>query len=941
MNSVNRGSEWRKWDLHFHTQSSYDYEIPTVSNTEIIDGLIQKQIAVVAITDHHLIDVQRIKNLQSLGAGRVTILPGIEFLSDSKGSEPIHFIGIFSEECDLEHVWEQLKNRTEISRIRGEGRKINEVYCDLFKTAALIRELGGIVTIHAGTKTNSVDNITNSLPHGIAQKSDIAKAIDIFELGKIEDIEPYNKLVNPFLLKTIEKTVPLIICSDNHNIKNFIHKQNLWIKAQPTFEGLKQVVYEPLERVKIQLEEPESKKLDNQTIDQVKFSSSKNTFTAVPIYLNKNLNVIIGGKSSGKSILLYNIARTLLSTKELGKIFEQEKKQDIFNFRNKSKANPIPDLGFNFEVRIKIDDIIQTRLDYVGKSILSEIIYIPQNYLIKLAEPEYYEMDEPLNKIIRRLIIEKPYFKSQYDDIFIKNVQNNDTIRATIIKKYFELDSEIEKVKSELETKGDKVNILKTIEHNTNRIIELKKENGLDQTLIEEYKKYNKDLELLNHDESTLLKDYHEITEFNNKALKVLIDLLKQKDILENLIENDEIKVEFGSKYKKLIEAIKDIRDYNDSLQTDAGSIDIDQYSYAFKVDNLFKSFFENFNNKKVDLDTKLKPYRINEEVERSIKVLEESNKIENSNLEVINDLDNKLKRKEIELIRTGKAIFLLYIKNFKEYPIIIDKLKPRTQALERDGLRITGKVQFNFPKFKDAMLGISHKGSKSYNKWNILKENLTRTDEYQFADFKNDLLEIFDDIVNDRYALLGNTSKEQAIKVLLDDYFYDYWEVLYKGDELGKMSTGKASFVILMIIIGLSESHAPILIDQPEDNLDNRSITEDLVKYLKDKKKERQIILVTHNANIVVNADAENIIVANQKGQNDSDKDSECPFQFDYINGALEDVTPIKKGSKDLLSSISIRKHVTSILEGGETAFKNREAKYGMIHFSNTTKLL
>ncbi len=131
------------------------------------------------------------------------------------------------------------------------------------------------------------------------------------------------------------------------------------------------------------------------------------------------------------------------------------------------------------------------------------------------------------------------------------------------------------------------------------------------------------------------------------------------------------------------------------------------------------------------------------------------------------------------------------------------------------------------------------------------------------------------------------------------------------------------------MIIIGLSDSKTPILIDQPEDNLDNRSVTNDLVKYLKEKKKERQIILVTHNANIVVNADAENIIVANQKGQNEEDQEGSI-YQFDYINGALEDTFPEKKDVKDLLKSMGIREHIAEIVEGGKEAFKKREEKYG-----------
>src|SRR3546814_18469225 len=99
-------------------------------------------------------------------------------------------------------------------------------------------------------------------------------------------------------------------------------------------------------------------------------------------------------------------------------------------------------------------------------------------------------------------------------------------------------------------------------------------------------------------------------------------------------------------------------------------------------------------------------------------------------------------------------------------------------------------------------------------------------------------------------------------------------------------MSTGKASFVILMLIVGLSTSKAPILIDQPEDNLDNRSITSDLVEYLRNKTLERQIILVTPNPNIVVNAAEDTTIIANQKGQTESNKTS--PYQLTYKNQAI-----------------------------------------------------
>ena len=104
-------------------------------------------------------------------------------------------------------------------------------------------------------------------------------------------------------------------------------------------------------------------------------------------------------------------------------------------------------------------------------------------------------------------------------------------------------------------------------------------------------------------------------------------------------------------------------------------------------------------------------------------------------------------------------------------------------------------------------------------------------------------------------------------------------------------------------------------------------SITTDLVNYLRKKKLERQIIVVTHNANIVVNADAEKIIVANQKGQNNDNSTS--PYKFDYINGALEDSFEKQLEETDILKSMGIRQHVADIVEGGKEAFIKREQKY------------
>lgn len=157
------GSTWKKWDLHFHTPSSYDYKNKSITDEDIIENLVSKNVSVVAITDHHVIDVARIKKLQELGKGRITVLPGIEFRAELGGSESIHFIGIFPENCDLEDTWIKLQTHCKISKKDIADRGGDErIYCDLQETCAHIHQLNGLVTVHAGGKSNSIESIKNN-----------------------------------------------------------------------------------------------------------------------------------------------------------------------------------------------------------------------------------------------------------------------------------------------------------------------------------------------------------------------------------------------------------------------------------------------------------------------------------------------------------------------------------------------------------------------------------------------------------------------------------------------------------------------------------------------------------------------------------------------------------------------------------------------------------
>lgn len=152
------------------------------------------------------------------------------------------------------------------------------------------------------------------------------------------------------------------------------------------------------------------------------------------------------------------------------------------------------------------------------------------------------------------------------------------------------------------------------------------------------------------------------------------------------------------------------------------------------------------------------------------------------------------------------------------------------------------------------------------------------------------------------------------------------------EGDRIGgfsesTMTPGKRALFALRLILAESDDVWPLLIDQPEDDLDSRSIYDEIVPFLKEKKKERQIIMVSHNANLVIGADSEQVIVANRNG---NDRKNEDGKQFNYLTGSLE-FTRGKISCVDTLKSQGVCEHACEILDGGEQAFKNRNNKYNI----------
>ena len=134
-----------------------------------------------------------------------------------------------------------------------------------------------------------------------------------------------------------------------------------------------------------------------------------------------------------------------------------------------------------------------------------------------------------------------------------------------------------------------------------------------------------------------------------------------------------------------------------------------------------------------------------------------------------------------------------------------------------------------------------------------------------------------------------------------------------YEGVEVPSLSPGTRGVVLLTLYLGLDQwDQRPLLIDQPEENLDPRSVYTELVPFFRDATRRRQVIMVTHNANLVVNADSDQVIVATAHRRTPK----ELPV-IEYIAGGLENPT--------------IRAQVCELLEGGEEAFIKRGQRYGI----------
>lgn len=842
----NRGSQYRKWDLHLHSlyshsQLSNEYNINRNNQTECFDKFIEKlkenEIKAIGLTNYFNFSEEDFILKDKLEQNGIVVFLNLELRLENGN--------VKEETSDIHVIFDNSLNNSEINSFLSSmpakviDKRLNSISSkDDFKKAVI--NFDDLIK-HLDDKSLNLKNryMIGILARGKGSSrlssvfEDIAERCDFFihSSDSQKNIDNDKNFIN-------SQGKPLLQSSDAHSFEQ-IGKKYSWIKADLTFEGLRQIIFEPEDRISLSKDNPDTK-LDYQVIDFIELSDTRK------IYLNPELNIVIGGRSTGKSTLTNSIAKTL-NNEHFTPIDEKSKKGMHV---------------FDWEIGISWRD----------KQEHNDLEFLPQDYMIQIAED-----DKQRNKLVRNTVRsdENNYKKLE---IFEENVRKNQNMIDSLTQEWLDWTDQLSTL---TKPEGDKQGIETQLQKISEKI-----------SIQEKLSNFSKEQSKEFRDLDIKLRYY-----LNQKRVsKINIeDLNNMKYVKVNLpspiLSSDDD--QFKNDFKQHIEIFES--EVNEKWQQKIKELTTEQQKiltdYNIKADKIqetkiFKQGLENISNDEI--------------LEKLTKI----QKQEQQKLEDFIKYDVNKTKIEVQIKEVQDKI----LKNYAKFNLLREQLQ---EDFKVKATPVEININFQHTKFEEKI--------KYLNGRNAINNTF-------IEEFDNNFFSIISRIF-DNLNLSYNQGKNQndLIKEVLSQNWYtiDY-TLQYEDDNFEQMSQGKKAFVILTLILEFSKDKKPVIIDQPEDSLDNRAIYKELTSYLKQKKKERQIILVTHNPNIVVGADAENVIVANQ---NSDDSPNIGGIQFDYNNGSLENT--FTKYEEYTLKKQGIREHVVEILEGGKEAFEKREKKY------------
>lgn len=919
-----KGNTWKKWDLHIHTKGTNKND---QFSSETMDDFfhlffkkaIENQISGIGITDYFSIDnflkaieyVNDIENKIDSESNKlftqeeistvreIFIFPNVELrMLPSTGVEKlinIHCLFNPSYVSDLENdFFGSIENQENFKMNRqgliSYGKSLkpnitdeNVLYREGLNNYAVDpKSLKTLLDKNRNFKENTITVVSNSNKDG---NSGIQKHYDLFEgdEGSLDGVRKTiykisnaifstnSKDIKYFLGKRLDDTEgvtneqkqqerelvllergsfkPCIVGSDAHK-EDELFSRYTWIKSETSFDGLKQILFEPEYRVflganapipppirinKISLDFPTDSKFENESF----CLSGKNE-----INLSPNFTCIIGGRGAGKSTIL-NLIHEKLKPGE-NQFFSTKKIRD-------ANGNVL-----SIEDGVEIDNDADEKY----------IEFLSQNEIEDFAQDTQKLTNAVYGRIIKR------------DELgLIRNKE--EILKQALIdyKKHIINVRRIETLKTELEQK--------------------RKELGTNKKLVEsfssdEYKRIN--------------------TELKDKGQQ-----------LNKLITSKE-------QYEQLISVLSDIQGkYNQVEPNNQYALEIDKIVTEIKsitdatANSDFSTSIANISTLEVELKAKkdeLRQYL-------SDKGLTEENlkDISNANIQ-INALESEIQKRTNSIVTLQKEIDEFDVSiavsassdykteietQIKSISSILENLnntsvKPISLNFDFDESAANEKVFADFKKlFESQLARANYKGDgilkeilfcispKNITTKEVLVDSLTNYTSSSNA--KSFLIELF-----------SVESNFNAYKLLAKMTFLNYIDfkkvkVQYDGRPIEKSSFGQRCTAVLVILLLLGNN--PIIIDEPEAHLDSLLISNYLVEVIKDRKRSRQIVFATHNANFVVNGDAELIHILSIDETNQSTLIKSTTIENDETRETLIG------------------------LEGGFEAFKKRENKY------------
>lgn len=900
-------ANWQKIDIHTHTPASdcmHSGEKDITARDWI--NAAKEKIDAVVVTDHNSIEWVDKLQAELKKEDNLFIYNGVELSVGDKGN---HIIVIFDPGLEINFIDAILSQMGLMPDKRGR----TDICISLDKfinTVKEYRERLLIIPAHFFSN-NGLGNLAN---HSWVSNYYAEVKFDAIEIKKDEEIETLkNKIagldINDFRveiegLKNIATVIgsdnPYIDDNSNHSIQG-IGNNYTWFKlSEFTLEALRQSFLDPDSRIKKVFNsntEEDMNVYKHSYISGIRINELEH-LKKIDLRFSPNLNCIVGGRGTGKSTIVEMIKKVIYTNNNI----DYEEHHLLKSLKDDSEIN----LFYNFGTFAENDHLLKYTKDSV--SVLkkdSNINDLTEANEIEFpldiySQKEIYEMvDEEINpvKIAKSKFLEIIDGNIEFKLINLREEKNREISKIT--KSYSKILTYKDNLKDLPKLASEKTSLetkLKLIEDCDLMDIINKKTilNSIDETMDDFNELYCNVFNQM-------------ITELNDKNEKYKIKIVELEEKLSIFDENldvvkylkvyldiaETLKENISNELSKLV-SIKEEYDVNELLLKKKGSLDKEYRVIIEKLDiNDGKTDVEEIskmseklnevNDKIDDLKT------LNEEVEKENNTIKESIEkliivmieIYNIRNKIVNEINEKSEIIEVELSLMGdKERWINKLRN----------ILGREMSFDSD-FETLGELMFN-----DDIL-------ENIKKWlhfiyldsdRNIKEFLN-IEKLQHIGFKK----IWESIDGELY--------NSFIDIIPDDKVFITIKKNVNNIKINDGSPGEKAAAVLSFI--MNQGEGPLIIDQPEDDLDNSLIIDLIVNTIRDIKKKRQIIIVTHNPNIPVLGDAEAIIILER------DEDG-------YVN--------LRKGKKaGCIEEKTIKDGICSIMEGGLESFKKRDKKY------------